>query len=359
MILNNTSLTMNNIPLAFNYIPLPRRYIAHYRNNKWNPGRLTCGNKLVLSQSAIGLNYGQCCFEGIKAQKMLNGKIGIFRPFDHAIRLNNSAKRLLMPEIDVADFIKSISKVVHANRSYIPASNVGSMYVRPLYIGTSPKLGINPSEEYILCVYCSPVGNYLKSNINLLVSDYDRASPNGVGNIKACGNYACNLLPVNKAKLLGYDECVYLDAKTHTKIEEIGTANFFGITADNTFVTPKSKSILPSITKDTIMFIAKNILKINVIETDVLLEDLKTHWNFEACGALGTAIGLNPIKSITQIKSKNDDIENYKSDKYELVKYDFNVNHKTILKLQEILQKIKLGSDEYEFEYPYDWIVNV
>lgn len=285
--------------LGFNYIKTDFRYVSRWKDGKWDEGKLTEDNKLSISEASTALHYGQQCFEGLKAYRRKDGKIQLFRPDQNAKRLNNSCKRILMPEIPEEKFIDACIQVVKANEAYVPPYGTGAtLYLRPFVIGVGDNVGVKPAPEYIFCVFCVPVGPYFKGGmtpVNFTISEYDRAAPYGTGAAKVGGNYAASLYPHELAAKKGFADCIYLDPETHTKIEEVGAANFFGITNDNKFITPDSPSILPSITKYSLMHIAKNYLEMEVEERDVLIDKLD---EFKEAGACGTAAVITPIGGI-------------------------------------------------------------
>jgi len=285
--------------LGFNYIKTDYRYISKWKDGKWDEGILTEDNLLHISEASTALHYGQQCFEGLKAYRTKEGKIQLFRPDQNAKRMQESCRRILMPEIPVEKFIDACIQVVKANEAYVPPYGTGAtLYIRPFMIGVGDNVGVKPAPEYIFCVFCVPVGPYFKGGmtpVNFTVSDYDRAAPYGTGAAKVGGNYAGSLLPHELAVKKGFADCIYLDPATHTKIEEVGAANFFGITKDNKFVTPKSPSILPSITKYSLLHIAKEYLGMEVEERDVFIDNLD---EFKEAGACGTAAVITPIGAI-------------------------------------------------------------
>jgi branched-chain amino acid aminotransferase len=285
--------------LGFNYMKTDFRYISFWKDGKWDEGKLVESNMLTISEGSTALHYGQQCFEGLKAYRTKDGKIQLFRPDQNAKRMINSCRRLLMPEVPEEKFIDACIQVVKANEAYVPPYGTGAtLYLRPFVIGVGDNLGVKPAPEYLFGVFCSPVGPYFKgglSPVNFMVSDYDRAAPYGTGAAKVGGNYAGSLLPHEIAVKRGFADCIYLDPLTHTKIEEVGAANFFGITKDDKFVTPKSNSILPSITKYSLMHVAKEYLGMEVEERDVYIDKLD---EFKEAGACGTAAVITPIGGI-------------------------------------------------------------
>lgn len=285
--------------LGFNYIKTDFRYISIWKNGKWDEGKLTKDNTITLSEGSPCLHYGQQCFEGLKAYKTKTGDIQLFRVDENAKRMNKSLSQLIMPEIPEEKFIKACIEVVKANKDYVPPYESGAtLYIRPFVIGVGDNIGVKPADEYIFSVFCTPVGAYFKdglSPVNFMIADYDRAAPRGTGGIKVGGNYAASLKSHLIAVERGFADCIYLDPATNTKIEEVGAANFFGITHNNEFITPKSSSILPSITKYSLMHIAKEFLNLNVYERDVFIDNID---EFKEAGACGTAAVITPIGGI-------------------------------------------------------------
>lgn len=285
--------------LGFSYMKTDLRYVSKWKDGKWDDGNLVEDNTITLSEASTGLHYGQQCFEGLKAYRTKDGNIQFFRPDENAKRLNVSCNRVLMPEIPVEKFIDACMQVVKANEKFVPPYGTGgSLYLRPFVIGVGDNLGVKPAPEFIFSVFCVPVGAYFKGGmqpVNFTITDYDRAAPQGTGAAKVGGNYAGSMLPHEEAVKKGFADCIYLDPATHTKIEEVGAANFFGITQDNKFVTPKSPSILPSITKFSLLHVAKEYLGLETEERDVLVSNLG---EFKEAGACGTAAVITPIGGI-------------------------------------------------------------
>lgn len=286
--------------LGFAYMKLPYRYLAVYKDGEWQEGALTEEATLHLSESSPALHYGQQAFEGLKAYRTKSGGIQLFRPDQNALRLQRTADRLLMPQVPTEMFIDACKQVVRANAEYVPPYGTGAtLYLRPLLIGVGDIIGVKPAKEYLFTVFAMPVGNYFTGGLqptNFLIQDqYDRAAPNGTGAAKVGGNYAGSLLPGQSAKKNGYSDVIYLDPATHTKIEEVGAANFFGITKNNEFITPKSPSILPSITKYSLLYLAEKRLGLKAIEGDVYVDDLD---KFAEAGACGTAAVISPIGGV-------------------------------------------------------------
>ncbi|WP_288528247.1 branched-chain amino acid aminotransferase [uncultured Secundilactobacillus sp.] len=285
--------------LGFDYLDLPYRYIAHYKDGQWDQGELTEDSTLHISEGSTALHYGQADFEGLKAYRTKDGEIQLFRPDQNAKRMQRSCARLLMPALSEEQFLNALKSVVKANADYVPPYGTGgTLYLRPLMIGVGGNIGVHPAQEYIFTVFAMPVGAYYKGGVtptNFTTSYYDRAAPHGTGQNKVGGNYGGSLLPGDEAHKAGFSDVIYLDPATHTKIEEAGSANFFGITKDNEFVTPKSDSILPSITKFSLLYLAEHNLGLKPIEGDVYIDKLD---RFTEAGAMGTAAVIAPIGGI-------------------------------------------------------------
>jgi len=285
--------------LGFSYIKTDYRFIARWKDGKWDSGELTTDSTLHIHEGSTALHYGQQCFEGLKAYRCKDGSINLFRPDQNAKRMQNTCDRLLMPQVPTELFIRACKEVVKANEKWVAPYGTGAtLYLRPFVIGVGENIGVRPAPEYIFCVFCCPVGAYFKGGLkpsNFLVTDYDRAAPYGTGGVKVGGNYAASLLPHELAAKRQFADAIYLDPKTHTKIEEVGAANFFGITRDNKFITPLSPSILPSITKYSLLYLAKERLGMETIEGDVYINELD---QFAEAGACGTAVVISPIGGI-------------------------------------------------------------
>jgi branched-chain amino acid aminotransferase len=286
--------------LGFDYIKTDKRYLSHWRNGDWQEGKLTEDNVLHISEGSTALHYGQQCFEGLKAYRCKDGSINLFRPDQNALRMQRSCARLLMPPVPTDVFIEACKQVVRANERFIPPYGTGgALYLRPFIIGVGDNIGVRTAPEFIFSIFCIPVGAYFKGGLtphNFVISSYDRAAPNGTGAAKVGGNYAASLMPGSEAKKAHFADCIYLDPQTHTKIEEVGSANFFAITHDNEFVTPKSPSVLPGITRLSLIELAQSRLNLKVIEGDVFINQLS---DFKEAGACGTAAVITPIGSIT------------------------------------------------------------
>jgi branched-chain amino acid aminotransferase len=250
--------------LGFKYHPTDYYYIKTFKDGRWGEGKLTQDRFITISVFSQVLHYSQEAFEGLKAFTTKDGSMNLFRPDMNAKRLQKSCRRLLMPEIPEKEFINAVIDVVKANRKHVPPyGSLASLYIRPVIFGVGDNLGVNPASEFMFIIMTSPVGPYFKGAlkpVRMLVSDYDRAAPFGTGDIKTGGNYAASLLPNRLAKQQGFADCIYLDPATHTKIDEVGAANFFGITKHGVYVTPVSSSILPSITQDSLKYLAMDKL---------------------------------------------------------------------------------------------------
>ena len=254
--------------LGFGYHETEYRYVTNYKDGKWDEGGLITDANVVLNECAGVLQYAQTVFEGLKAYYTKDGHIVCFRPDLNAERLNNSAERLIMPKLPEGRFVEAIKAVVKANKDMVPPYGTGaSLYIRPYMMGTNPVIGVKPADEYQFRVFCTPVGPYFKGGakpIRIKISDYDRAAPHGTGDIKAGLNYAMSLHAIEEAHEQGFAENMFLDPATRTKVEETGGANFIFITKDNKLVTPKSNSILPSITRRSLMYVAEHYLGMQV-----------------------------------------------------------------------------------------------
>ena len=285
--------------VGFGYHKTDKRYVSNYKDGKWDEGVLTEDSNIVLNESAGVLQYAQTCFEGMKAYTTVDGKVVVFRPDMNAKRMSDTAKRLEMPAFPEDRFVEAVEQVVKANLKFVPPYGTGAtLYLRPFMFGSAPVMGVKPSAEYQFRIFASPVGPYFKGGakpITLTVSDFDRAAPHGTGHVKAGLNYAMSLHAIVTAHANGYDENLYPDALTRTKVEETGGANFFFVTKDNKVVTPKSDSILPSITRRSLMYVAKEYLGLETEEREVYLSELK---DFAECGLCGTAAVISPVGKI-------------------------------------------------------------
>lgn len=326
--------------LSFSYMKTDYRYVSYWKDGAWDAGRLVTENTLTISEGSTALHYGQQCFEGLKAYTRKDGRIQLFRPDRNAARMNATADRILMPHVPAEKFIDACAQVTKANWRFVPPYGTGAtLYLRPLLIGVGDNIGVCPAPEYIFSVFCMPVGPYFKGGmtpVNFTVSDYDRAAPRGTGAAKVGGNYAGSLLPHKEAACAGYADCIYLDPATHTKIEEVGAANFFGITKAGAFVTPLSPSILPSITKYSLLHVADKYFGMKTEERDVYVDKLD---EFAEAGACGTAAVITPIGGI------------YYKDKLHVFHSETKVGPVT-KKLYDTLTGIQYG----DVEAPEGWI---
>ena len=285
--------------LGFGYVDTDKRFVSNFKDGAWEEGVLTEDSMVTISECAGVLQYAQTIFEGMKAYTTEDGRIVVFRPDLNAKRMADSAKRLEMPVFPEDKFVDAVAQVVRANAAYVPPYGSGAtLYLRPYMFGTNPVIGVKPATEYQFRIFTTPVGPYFKGGVKPLtikISDFDRAAPNGTGHIKAGLNYAMSLHAIVTAHAEGYDENMYLDAATRTYVEETGGANFLFVTKDNKVVTPKSNSILPSITRRSLMIVAKDYLGLEVEERPVHKDELK---DFAECGLCGTAAVISPVGKI-------------------------------------------------------------
>ena len=285
--------------LGFGYVKTDKRFVANYKDGAWDNGVITDDDKVVISECAGVLQYSQSCFEGMKAYTTENGHTVIFRPDMNASRMADSCRRLEMPVFPEDKFVEAIAETVRANEDWVPPYGSGaSLYIRPYMFGSNPVIGVKTADEYQFRVFTTPVGPYFKGGakpLTIKVSDFDRAAPHGTGHIKAGLNYAMSLPAIVTAHAEGYAENMYLDPATRTKVEETGGANFLFVTKDGKVVTPKSDSILPSITRRSLVHVAKEYLGLEVEEREVLFDEVK---DFAECGLCGTAAVISPVGKI-------------------------------------------------------------
>ena len=285
--------------LGFAYMKTDYRFVARYKDGAWQEGELTTDNNISLNESACVLQYAQTCFEGLKAYRTKDGHIVCFRPDLNAARMADSCRRMKMPVFPEDKFVEAVVKTVQANAEWVPPFGSGAtLYIRPYMFGADPILGVKPANEFEFRIFCTPVGPYFKGGVRpltLRISDFDRAAPHGTGHIKAGLNYAMSLYAIVDAHEKGYDENVYLDAGTRTCLEETGGANILLITKDGKVVTPKSDTILPSITRRSLMQVAKDYLGLEAEERKVYLDELD---QFAECGLCGTAAVISPVGKI-------------------------------------------------------------
>ncbi len=325
--------------LQFGYYKTDYRYISKYKDGKWDDGVISTDEFVTLNESAAILQYGQQVFEGMKAFRTIDNRVVLFRPDMNADRFYNSALTMCMPPVDKDKFVKAACEVVRANIDDVPPYETGAtLYLRPYLFGTNPILGIKPASEYEFRIFACPAGPYFKGDgrmLDLCVSNYDRAAPRGTGGIKAGLNYAMSLRPYMKAHEEGYAENVYLDPATLTYIEETGGANILFVSKDNKIVTPKSDSILPSITRKSLMYVAKHYLNLELEERPIRIDEID---DFTECGLCGTAAVISFVGSITNGEKKT----------------EFNTGP-ILGKLKDTLLDIQKG----RVEAPEGWIVEI
>lgn len=285
--------------IGFGYHTTDKRFVSNYKNGAWDEGVLTEDSNIVLNECAGVLQYAQTIFEGLKAYTTEDGRIVTFRPDLNGQRMEDSARFLEMPPFPAKRFVEAVVETVKANAAYVPPYGSGAtLYIRPYMFGSNPVIGVKPADEYQFRIFTTPVGPYFKGGarpITIKVSDYDRAAPHGTGHIKAGLNYAMSLHAIVTAHAEGFDENMYLDAATRTKVEETGGANFLFVTKDNKIVTPHSDSILPSITRRSLLHVAKEYLGLEVEEREVYFNEVK---DFAECGLCGTAAVISPVGKI-------------------------------------------------------------
>ncbi len=285
--------------LGFGYVKTDYRFVANFKDGKWDDGALITDENIVINECAGVLQYAQTCFEGLKAYTTEDGKIVCFRPDLNAQRMADSCERLKMPVFPVEKFVEAVEKVVEANADFVPPYGSGAtLYLRPYMFGSNAVIGVKPATEYQFRIFATPVGPYFKGGVKpltLRISDLDRAAPMGTGHIKAGLNYAMSLYNIVDAHDQGFDENMYTDSATHTYIEETGGANIIFVTKDGKVVTPKSNTILPSITRRSLMVVAKDYLGLEVEERPVRVDELE---NFAECGLCGTAAVISPVGKV-------------------------------------------------------------
>ena len=330
--------------LSFGYIPTDYNVRCYYRDGKWGEVEVCSDEYLKLHMAATCLHYGQEAFEGLKAFRCPDGKVRVFRPEENAARLQNTCRGIVMPEVPTELFLEMVKKVVRLNQEYIPTYESGaSLYLRPLLIGTSAQVGVHPAAEYCFLIFVTPVGPYFKEGFKptpmAIMRGYDRAAPLGTGTIKVGGNYAAGMIPTVLAHDKGYSACLFLDAKEKKYIDECGPANFFGI-KNNTYITPESTSILPSITNKSLMQLAKD-MGMNVERRHVPESELA---EFEEAGACGTAAVISPILRI-------DDLDENKT-------YQISKDGKPGKRCEELYNRLR--AIQYgDIEDPYGWVTIV
>ncbi len=285
--------------LGFGYIKTDYRFVANFKDGKWEEGELSTESEITMNESAGVLQYAQTCFEGLKAYTTVDGHVVCFRPDLNAKRMAESCERLEMPVYPEEKFLEAVIKTVKANLDWVPPYGTGAtLYVRPYMFGSNPVIGVKPAEEYQFRIFVTPVGPYFKGGVKpltLRIPDFDRAAPRGTGHVKAGLNYAMSLHAIVDAHKQGYNENMYLDSATRTKVEETGGANIIFVTHDNVVVTPKSNTILPSITRRSLLYVAEHYLGLKTEEREVYVEELK---DFAECALCGTAAVLSPVGEI-------------------------------------------------------------
>ncbi len=330
--------------IGFGYMKTDKRFVSNFKDGKWDEGALIDDDTVTISECACVLQYAQTCFEGLKAYETEDGRTVIFRPDLNASRMADTCKRLEMPVFPEDRWVEAVKQVVKADEAYVPPYGSGAtLYLRPYMFGSNAVIGVKPAEEYQFRIFGTPVGPYFKGGakpIYIRVSDFDRAAPHGTGHIKAGLNYAMSLHAIVDAHDKGFAENMYLDAATRTKVEETGGANFIFITKDGKLVTPKSNSILPSITRRSILYVAEHYLDMQVEEREVQFSEVK---DFAECGLCGTAAVISPVG---KINDHGTDIE-FPSGMDEM--------GPTLKKLYDTLTGIQMG----RIEAPEGWIVEI
>ncbi len=325
--------------IGFSYIKTDKRFVSNYKDGSWHDLGLIDDDKIILNESAGVLQYAQTCFEGLKAYTTVDNKIVCFRPDLNAERMYDSCTYLEMPPYDKDKFVEAIVKTVEGNIDYVPPYGTGAtLYIRPYMFGSNPVIGVKPADEYQFRIFTTPVGPYFKGGakpIVIRISDFDRAAPKGTGHIKAGLNYAMSLHAIVDAHNKGYAENMYLDPATRTKVEETGGANFIFVDKNNTVITPKSTSILPSITRRSLLYVAEHYLNLKVETREIFKEELK---DFKECALCGTAAVLSPVGKI--------------NDHGEDITYNMDSMGEITKKLYDTLIGIQLGT----IEAPKGWI---
>ena len=285
--------------LGFGYMKTDYRFVSNYRDGKWDSGAIITDENIVMNECACVLQYAQTCFEGMKAYRTVDGRVVCFRPDLNAKRMAETCERLEMPVFPEDRFVEAVVETVKKNIDYVPPYGTGAtLYIRPYMFGINPVMGVKPASEYQFRIFTSPVGPYFKGGvkpITLRVPDFDRAAPLGTGHVKAGLNYAMSLHAIVDAHKQGYNENMYLDSATRTKVEETGGANIIFVTKDNTVVTPKSSTILPSITRRSLMYVAEHYLGLKAEEREIKYSEIK---DFAECALCGTAAVLSPVGKV-------------------------------------------------------------
>ena len=329
--------------IGFGYIKTDYRYVSNFKDGKWDDGELSTEDMITMSECACVLQYAQTCFEGLKAYTTIDGRTVCFRPDLNAERMMQSCERLEMPVFPKERFIDAVLKTVKANVDFVPPYGTGAtLYLRPYMFGSDAIIGVKPAHEYQFRLFCTPVGPYFNGGaeaITLRVPDFDRAAPHGTGHVKAGLNYAMSLHAIVDAHNQGYNENMYLDSATRTNVEETGGANIIFVTKDNKVVTPKSNTILPSITRRSLLYVAEHYLGLEVEERVIPYEEIK---DFKECALCGTAAVLSPVGKIV---NHGEEV----TYKYE------NGTGEITQKLYETLTGIQMG----RLEAPEGWIYEI
>ncbi|MBR6693731.1 MAG: branched-chain amino acid aminotransferase [Clostridia bacterium] len=330
--------------LGFGYIKTDKRFVANYKDGKWDDGALIEDENITMNECACVLQYAQTCFEGLKAYRTENGDIVCFRPDLNAKRMADSCERMKMPVFPEDKFVEAVKAVVKANADWVPPYGTGaSLYLRPYMFGSNAVIGVKPATEFQFRIFATPVGPYFKGGVKPLTirtCDFDRAAPKGTGHIKAGLNYAMSLYAIVDAHECGYDENVYLDSATRTYIEETGGANVLFVTKDNKVVTPKSDTILPSITRRSLMQVAADYLGLETEQRKVRLDEVS---DFVECGLCGTAAVISPVGRIVD----GDNVITFSSGMEKM--------GPTIQKLYDTLTGIQMG----RIPAPEGWICKI
>ena len=330
--------------LGFGYMKTDYRYVSNYKDGKWDEGVLTTDENIVMNECACVLQYAQTCFEGMKAYRTVDGKVVCFRPDLNAKRMADSCSYLEMAVFPEDRFVDAVVQTVRKNIDYVPPYGSGaSLYIRPYMFGINPVMGVKPATEFQFRIFTSPVGPYFKGGakpITLRVPDFDRAAPHGTGHIKAGLNYAMSLHAIVDAHNQGYNENMYLDSATRTKVEETGGANIIFVTKDNKVVTPKSKTILPSITRRSLMYVAEHYLGLKTEEREIPFSEVK---EFKECALCGTAAVLSPVGKVVN------------HDETILFPSGMEKPGEITQKLYDTLTGIQMG----RIEAPEDWIKEI
>lgn len=325
--------------LGFGYVKTDYRYVSNFKDGKWDDGVLSTDENVTINESAGVLQYAQTCFEGMKAYRTVDGKVVCFRPDMNAKRMADTCLRLEMPVFDEERFVDAVVKTVKANIDYVPPYGSGAtLYLRPYMFGSNPVIGVKPATEFQFRIFATPVGPYFKGGvkpITLRVPDFDRAAPRGTGHVKAGLNYAMSLHAIVDAHNKGYNENMYLDSRTRTKVEETGGANIIFVTKDNKVITPKSDTILPSITRRSLMYVAKHYLGLEAEEREIYIDEIK---DFKECALCGTAAVLSPVGKVV---NQTEEVVYGMDDMGEITK-----------KLYDTLTGIQMG----RLEAPQGWI---